>query len=134
MRWVNAHASRGSRPCMMISMPRNCVEEAHALVIFPFSDCASMRRWPSMRVIGSTTTLVLAIVVLRFVPCIHLMAGLTAADLREHGPDRMGGDPRGGADREGRSDGVHALLDRIAADVGEAPVERGHRVPEVRFG
>ncbi len=44
MRWVNAQASRGSRPCMMISMPRNCVEVAQALVIFPFSACASMRR------------------------------------------------------------------------------------------
>ena len=30
MRWVNAHASRGSRPCMMISMPRNCVDVAQA--------------------------------------------------------------------------------------------------------
>ena len=44
MRCVNAHASRGSRPCMMISMPRNCVADAQALAIFPFSDCASMRR------------------------------------------------------------------------------------------
>src|SRR6266511_15399 len=58
--WVNAQASRGSRPCMMISMPRNCVEVAHALVIVPFSACASIRRWPSIRVIGSTTTLVVA--------------------------------------------------------------------------
>ena len=45
---------------MTISMPRNWVEVAHALVIRPFSACASIRRWPSIRVIGSTTTLVLA--------------------------------------------------------------------------
>ena len=45
---------------MTISMPRNCVEVAHALVMLPFSACASIRRWPSMRVIGSTTTLVVS--------------------------------------------------------------------------
>ena len=31
IRWVKAQASRGSRPCMTISMPRNWVEVAHAL-------------------------------------------------------------------------------------------------------
>ena len=31
IRWVKAQASRGSRPCMMISIPRNCVDVAQAL-------------------------------------------------------------------------------------------------------
>ena len=30
MRWVNAQASRGSRPFRMISMPRNIVDDDHA--------------------------------------------------------------------------------------------------------
>ena len=60
MRCANAQASRGSRPCSTSSRPRNCVHVAHASATIPFSACASMRRCPSMRVIGSTTSLVLA--------------------------------------------------------------------------
>ena len=60
IRWVKAQASRGSRPCMMISIPRNWVEVAQALAIRPFSAWASIRRCPSIRVMGSTTTRVLA--------------------------------------------------------------------------
>ena len=56
MRCVNAHASRGSRPFRMISMPRNIVDEDQASLTLPPSTSASMRRWPSMRVTGSTTT------------------------------------------------------------------------------
>ena len=44
MRWVNAQASRGSRPSMMSSMPRNCVDDAHASAMRPFSCWTSMRR------------------------------------------------------------------------------------------
>ncbi len=62
IRWVKAQASRGSRPSMMISMPRNWVEDAQESVIFPFSACTSIRRCPSIRVMGSTTTLVAAMV------------------------------------------------------------------------
>jgi hypothetical protein len=46
---------------MMTSIPRNCVDVAHALEMRPFSASVSMRRCPSMRVIGSTTTLVAAV-------------------------------------------------------------------------
>src|SRR5512139_2440071 len=57
MRWAKAQASRGSRPRRMISMPRTMVPAEYALVILPLASVsASMRRWPSMRVMGSTTT------------------------------------------------------------------------------
>src|SRR5450756_1302374 len=135
MRWVKAHASRGSRPCMMISMPRNCVDDAHALAIFPFSDCASMRKWPSMRVIGSTTTLVLAIVILRFGSGFrHLVGRLAALDLRVHSGGCVRRDAGGRANGERGADSVDALLHRETAHVRESPVEGRHRVPKVRLG
>src|SRR5450759_2529685 len=135
IRWVKAHASRGSRPCMMISMPRNCVDDAHALAIFPFSDCASMRKWPSMRVIGSTTTLVLAIVILRFGSGFrHLVGRLAALDLRVHGGCGVRRDAGDRADCERGTDIVDALLHRETTHVRESPVEGRHRVPEVRLG
>src|ERR1035437_1181285 len=135
MRCTKAHASRGSRPCITVSIPRNCVEVAHALEILPFSDCASMRRWPSMRVIGSTTTLVLAIVrLLRGRRFGYLVGAAAAMDLRVHRGRAMRGDSGGGPDRERGADEVRALLDREPADVRQAAVERSHRVPEVRLG
>src|ERR1019366_4928556 len=127
MRCVKAHASRGSRPCMMISRPRNCVAEAHALEIFPFSDCASMRRWPSIRVIGSTTTLVLAIALLLLWTGFRNLLGLLAAlDLVQDGHRRVGHDAGGGAHRERGADRVHLALDAKAGDIRQAAVERGH--------
>src|SRR5450759_2319526 len=134
-RWVKAHASRGSRPCMMISMPRNCVDDAHALAIFPFSDCASMRRWPSMRVIGSTTTLVLAIVILRFGSGFrHLVGRLAALDLRVHSGGCVCRDAGDRADCQRGTDSVDALLHRETTHIREASVEGRHRVPEARLG
>src|SRR4051812_2881248 len=52
-RCVNSHASRGSRPCRIRSMPRNIWPDDHALRTTPLSTSASMRRCPSMRVTGS---------------------------------------------------------------------------------
>src|SRR4051812_47471449 len=52
-RCVNSHASRGSRPCRMRSMPRNIWPDDQALRTTPPSTSASMRRCPSMRVTGS---------------------------------------------------------------------------------
>src|SRR5689334_25340584 len=105
MRCVNAQASRGSRPCMMISMPRNCVELAHALVIFPFSAWASMRRWPSIRVIGSTTTLVIATAASLWLLAHHgQLAPLP--DLVDTGRDGVRRDARRRAHRERRADRV----------------------------
>src|SRR5579862_7772324 len=52
-RCVNSHASRGSRPRKIFSMPRHMVHEAHALLTALLSTSTSMRRWPSIRVIGS---------------------------------------------------------------------------------
>src|SRR6185369_10863321 len=52
-RWVNSQASRGSRPRRIFSMPRHMVQEAHAFDTAPLSTSTSMRRWPSIREIGS---------------------------------------------------------------------------------
>jgi hypothetical protein len=54
-RWVMAQASRGSRPSRICSTPRHMVPEAQASVTLPPSTSQSMRRWPSMRVMGSMT-------------------------------------------------------------------------------
>src|SRR5271165_6215095 len=53
IRWVKIQASRGSRSLRMISMPRHIWPDDHALVTLPSSTSQSMRRCPSMRVIGS---------------------------------------------------------------------------------
>jgi hypothetical protein len=56
-RWVKAHASRGSRPRRMISMPRTMVpDEYAAAILLSGPTSASMRRCPSMRVMGSMTS------------------------------------------------------------------------------
>src|SRR4029079_813891 len=52
-RCVKIHASRGSRPCRIRSMPRNIWPDDHAFFTMPPSISASMRRCPSMRVTGS---------------------------------------------------------------------------------
>src|SRR5579871_405070 len=52
-RWVKSHASRGSRPRRIFSMPRHMVHDAQALLTALFSTSTSMRRCPSIRVIGS---------------------------------------------------------------------------------
>ncbi len=53
MRWVMVHASRGSRPCRISSTPRNIWPEDQAFFTRPPSTSTSMRKWPSMRVMGS---------------------------------------------------------------------------------
>ena len=53
-RWVKSHASRGSRPWRIVSMPRNIWPDDQEFFTRPPSTSTSMRRWPSMRVIGST--------------------------------------------------------------------------------
>ena len=56
MRSVNAQASRGSRFLRMTSMPRHIVPVETALrMTLSESTFTSTRRWPSMRVTGSTT-------------------------------------------------------------------------------
>src|SRR5665647_2463075 len=120
---------------MIVSMPRNCVDDAHAFAIFPFSDCASMRKCPSMRVIGSTTTLVLAIVFLRFGCGLrHLLSGLASPDLREHRGCSVCRYAGSSTDRERHTDRIGALFNSETANIRQAAVERSHRVPEVRLG
>ena len=54
-RWVKSHASRGSRPFRIVSIPRNIWPDDQAFFTRPPSTSTSTRRWPSMRVTGSTT-------------------------------------------------------------------------------
>ncbi len=55
--FVNAQASRGSRPCRITSIPRHIVPEEIAFsTVLPPLSIASILRCPSIRVIGSTTT------------------------------------------------------------------------------
>ena len=73
MRCVKAQASRGSRPSRMSSIPRNMVEEDQASVTAPPSTSASMRRCPSIRVTGSTTTWVISSSRLRLVTALLVL-------------------------------------------------------------
>ena len=57
IRSVKAQASRGSRPFRITSMPRHIVPVDTALrITLLASTLTSTRRWPSIRVTGSTTT------------------------------------------------------------------------------
>src|SRR5690349_12350174 len=56
MRCAKIHASRGSRPLRIVSIPRHIVPEDQAFLTFPPSTSRSMRRCPSMRVTGSMVT------------------------------------------------------------------------------
>ena len=56
-RWVKYQASRGSRFLRMVSIPRNMVLLLQASVTLPSFTSASIRRCPSILVIGSTTIL-----------------------------------------------------------------------------
>ena len=53
-RCVNSHASRGSRPSRIFSIPRNICPDDQALRTRPPSTSTSIRRWPSILVTGST--------------------------------------------------------------------------------
>src|ERR1043166_295400 len=138
IRCVNAQASRGSRPFMIVSMPRNCVDVAHALVMRPFSAWASMRRCPSIRVMGSTTILVVAIArTSRFLLGwgFDYRQGFAALPHLMHaGRDGVRGDTGGRAHREREADRVGIAFHAEAGDVRQAAIERRHRVPEVPFG
>src|SRR3989344_6563977 len=61
MRCVKIRASRGSRPCRISSIPRHICPEDQALTTLPLSTSQSMRRWPSIRVIGSTVIRVVTV-------------------------------------------------------------------------
>src|SRR5512145_2333381 len=114
-------------------MPRNCVALAHAFAMRPFSACVSIRRCPSIRLIGSTTTLVLAMAALLLLGLYHGKLAPLARLVDARG-DRMRRDTRRRAHRQAEPDGVRGTLDGEPAHVGQAAVERGHRVPEPALG
>src|SRR3990167_3950650 len=118
IRWVKAQASRGSRPVSTCSIPRNWVALAQASAIRPFSSCTSIRRWPSIRVVGSTTTLVLAMV--RLLPGrsgFHDGEFLALPEVRYPGHGGMGHHAGCGPDGRSRPDQVHPGLDPESADI-----------------
>src|SRR5512135_3102526 len=59
IRWAKIQASRGSRPRRISSMPRHIWPEAQASRTWPPSTSTSIRRWPSIRVIGSMVIVLL---------------------------------------------------------------------------
>src|SRR5512139_1649386 len=126
IRWVMNQASRGSRPCRMISKPRNRVPELQASFTFPFSTSTSMRRCPSMRGIGSITT--------RFAmgspsrlrrparwPYLFILPAALPLRRLQHGV------PNDGRARDGRQPDADLIRRHVAVregDVGELRVER----------
>src|SRR5919108_2073400 len=88
-----------------------------------------------MRVIGSTTTLVIATAAsLSLAPLAHHRELAALADLMDTRRDRVGGDSGGRAHRERRADGVGVALHAEASHIGQPAVERRHGVPEVALG
>src|SRR5512140_180371 len=129
MRWVNTHASRGSRPFKIVSMPRHMVPEDQAFLTAPPSTSTSMRRWPSMRVTGS---MVMSLLMGRF-PLASAAGGgahpgvgspqrdrLAVLDAAQDGEELH----EDGVDRH--ADGGEAAAEQHLADPGEvAPPGRG---------
>src|SRR5687767_275254 len=114
---------------MMISIPRNCVADAHDSAMRPFSSWTSIRRCPSIRVIGTTTSFVRAMLHLLLVDLVGLVPGALDAC-----HDRMGGHAGRRPHRQSGADHVRCALDAEAGDPRESPVEWRHRVPEVALG
>src|SRR6266536_1265518 len=126
MRWVKIQASRGSRPCRMVSMPRHMVPLDHAFLTLPPSTSRSMRRCPSMRVTGSMVTRWLMEAPLPAGSCaagtdagVGVEMGLTVGVLDDHDGEQ----PRH-QDEDGHADGRHARRDGDLA-------QRGHVLPPV---
>src|SRR5512139_2079196 len=104
MRWVKSHTSRASLPFTMFSIPRHIWPEVHALLTLPFSTSHSMRRWPSILVIGSMTILFDIVQIL-------LPRKLCVLSLRQHG--ECLDDIQVGHDLEGNdAEGDHGLPER----------------------
>src|SRR5487761_2152771 len=152
-RWAKTQASRGSRPLRMSSRPRNMVPLLHASVTTPFVTSTSMRRCPSIRVIGSTTTRVMSRALLarrlvgrgrgRLVRLPLSEAGRGGDELahvlmvtlapRPDVADRPVGGAQGSHDAdETEPDLVGRHVHGEPGRVAQAAVERGHLVPEAR--
>src|SRR3972149_1809959 len=136
IRWVMNQASRGSRPCRMISKPRNRVPELQASFTLPFSTSTSMRRCPSMRGIGSITTRFAMgspsrtfLFTVRWLFLLRLVA--FPFHRLQHG---VPGDGGAGGDRQADADLVRRQVPVRQGDVGELRVERGEVVRPVVLG
>src|SRR5579875_521861 len=130
IRCVQIHASRGSRLRTISSMPRNMVPELHASDTFPPSTCASMRKCPSMRVTGSTTTR--AIETSYIVVLFRLFRqGVFGALFRTHeAPLGMRRGKRSNSTYHAPSDLFRANIYSETRHLWQWFVERRHSVPE----
>ena len=129
-------------PFRMISIPRNMVEEDQASCTAPPSTSASMRRCPSMRVTGSTTTCVMTVSLLfsgvplagsagrRLAQLLLLAVHVPFAQLHE----AVGGEGRRDTGGRPACRPVDIRVEPEAGEPGQVAVERGHLVPEVGLG
>src|SRR4051812_8003682 len=134
IRSVNAQASRGSRPRRITSIPRHIVPVETALrMTLLESTFTSSRRWPSMRVTGSTTTRWPALSRLKPFGVWMSMSGVPLGGKPLHGGE-AGRAARARRHDSGDStaDEVGIGLDRELRHAGQAVVERA-LVPEPVF-
>ena len=112
-------------------MPRNMVPELQASEIFPPSSWASMRRWPSMRVTGSTTRRAMSC----FLSCFRRggsAAGFGAGLIILMRPCAV--TPATTAPIRPRPEFARRDFDAETGHVRQPVVERRHVVPEARRG
>src|SRR5689334_5169151 len=126
IRSVNAQASRGSRPRRITSMPRHIVPVETALrMTLLESTFTSSRRWPSMRVTGSTTMRWPALSRLKPFGVWMPMSDVPPGGKPLHRSDAgMDGHARCNDSGNGAADHVGIGLDRELRDGGQAIVER----------
>src|SRR5271165_4315922 len=127
-RSVMAHASRGSRPIRIFSRPLTMVPDENASVMKPFSTTASTRRWPSIRVTGSTTMRAIRLQLLLIVS-VHFRDDGTLANVGDHCVGcyaNQSGDAYHGAHR------VRRALDAETGERWQMLIERAV-VPEPSF-
>src|SRR5215469_8325805 len=134
-RCVNSHASRGSRPSRMFSMPRHMVQLAHALATLPLSTSTSTRRWPSIRVTGSILILVaiathlyvginLLVIIFQVIPLLHRRRQNRQALDREQEQNDAS---RNEAKRDQNLDHRRRVVRQVPRPIGE-----GRRVEAIR--
>src|SRR6266702_3537183 len=104
------------------------VPALNASVMTPFSTTASTRRWPSMRVTGSTTIRAMSLRLL-LVFRVYFRDHAALAYIGHH---RMGRDPGQRHKPDARADRVRGALDAEAGDCRKMLIERSV-VPEPRL-
>src|SRR5579875_1234324 len=133
IRCAQIHASRGSRPRRISSIPRNIVPELHASVTRPPLTSVSMRRWPSMRVTGSITTRAISVHLRRrllFRLLFEHVLFLPGEVVADHMADGVSGGRRSHAGHDGPANLACRHVDAKAGRMRQPLVERRFRIPE----